>query len=68
MINELTDFEEAHLITSLKDVLDEWWQVECEKLESIPCIGDRTYFLMARAAVSILQANADAEKYIEEQR
>lgn len=64
---QINEIEEARMISSLYGVIEKWWENENEICENIPWVGDKTYFLMARAAISILQANKDVEVYLDSQ-
>ncbi len=63
-INEVT---EVKMMASLHDAFEEWWPRFCssEDFENVPWIGERTYFLMARAAIGILLANKDVEVFMD---
>jgi len=62
----MTEIEESKLIASLHDVIESWWDKNCESIENAPWIGEKTFYLMARNAISIFLASNDTEIQIEE--
>jgi hypothetical protein len=67
-MKQIDDATEAKLIASLHDAIEKWWNgygVDVCK-DNIPWTGERTHYLMARAAVSIMLANKDVEVYLNE--